>query len=59
MERQDMLRKQLSKKIMKVLADGLKDDFYLSDEEKQISYIEAVDVLQYTISEVQKRPVLF
>lgn len=59
MERKEKLRKTLSKKILKVFSEGLKDNEYFSEEEKQISYTEAVDVLEYTISEVQKRPILF
>lgn len=59
MERIEKLRKTLSKKILRVFSEGLKDDEYFSEEEKQISYAEAIDVLEYTISEVKKKPILF
>lgn len=59
MERRKVLRKIFSKKILKVFSEGLKDDEHFSEEEKQISYAEAVDVLEYTISEMQKMPISF
>lgn len=59
MERREQLRRIFSKKLLKVFSEGLKDDEYFSEEEKQISYAEAVDVLEYTISEVKNRPILF
>ena len=52
-DRQNVVRVYFSKKIMQLFNEGLPKD------ERPITYIEAADILEYTLSEIGKRPVLF
>lgn len=55
-KRMECIKKHFSKEIMHLFSEGVPEDYF---GEKEISYEEAVAILQHTISEVKKRPVLF
>lgn len=54
-KRMDYLKQFFSKKIIDTFADGIQDDCFGN---KNISYEEAVEILNHTISEVGKNAVL-
>ena len=61
-KRKALLMHYFTKEIMGVFAAGIdpQNEYgVLSQNERQISYEEAVEVLEHTISEIRKKPILF
>ena len=61
-KRKNLLMHYFTKEIMGVFAAGIgpKNEYgILSQDERKISYEEAVEVLEHTISEIRKKPILF
>lgn len=55
-KRQKVLNNYFSKKIMELFRKPISEEVLT---EKKISYEEAVEVLEHTISELGKKPILF
>lgn len=58
-ERKKMLCNIYSPKIMQILSEGIPERLETRPEKQRISYSEAVSILEYTISKLGDKPILF